>query len=272
MMRALWTGASGMKAQQTNVDTIANNIANVNTVGYKSQSTQFKSLLYQTLRSESTTANGEPKPTTAQVGLGARVASTNTDFTQGTMQATESPTALCITGEGFFRVRGEDGEDYYTRSGDFTWAIDINNNRVLATSKGQEVLDYNGNPIILPEGASGDSVSFGSDGAVAYKAADGTYVPTGQFVALYQFSNAKGLEKTGDSLFQQTDASGVAMAEENTPGLKRSVIAQGYLEASNVNVADEMVNLIVAQRAYELNSKAITTSDTMLEQANNLKR
>lgn len=108
MMRALWTGASGMKAQQTNVDTIANNLANVNTVGYKSQSTQFKSLLYQTLRTETTTANGENKPTTAQVGLGARVASTNTDYTQGTMQANASKTALCISGSGFFAVRGAD--------------------------------------------------------------------------------------------------------------------------------------------------------------------
>jgi flagellar basal-body rod protein FlgG len=107
MMRALWTGASGMKAQQTNVDTIANNIANVNTVGYKSQSTQFKTLLYQTLRTATTTANGEDKPTSAQVGLGTRVASTNTDFTQGTMQASSSPTALCVSaGDGFFAVRG----------------------------------------------------------------------------------------------------------------------------------------------------------------------
>ncbi len=272
MMRALWTGASGMKAQQTNVDTIANNIANVNTVGYKSQSTQFKSLLYQTLRSESTTANGNPKPTSAQVGLGARVASTNTDFTQGQMQANASATSLCITGDGFFQILGQDGQRYYTRSGDFTWAIDMNGNRVLATSKGQEVLDVNGNPIMLPEGAAGDTVSFGSDGALAYKGADGNYILTGQSVALYQFNNPKGLIKTGDSLFSATDASGVPLNEATTAGIKRSTIAQGYLEGSNVNVADEMVNLIVAQRAYELNSKAITTSDTMLEQANNLKR
>lgn len=272
MMRALWTGASGMKAQQVNVDTIANNIANVNTVGYKSQSTQFKSLLYQTLRTATTTANGEDKPTTAQVGLGTRVASTNTNFTQGTMQANESPTALCISGNGFFAVRGADEETYYTRSGDFTWAIDTNGERVLATSKGQEVLDTNGNPIYLPNGAAGDTVSFGTDGALAYKGADGNYILTGQTVALYQFSNPKGLEKNGDSMFEATAASGPALNEANTAGITRSVIAQGYLEASNVNVADEMVNLIVAQRAYELNSKAITTSDTMLEQANNLKR
>lgn len=272
MMRALWTGASGMKAQQTNVDTIANNIANVNTVGYKSQSTQFKSLLYQTLREKTTTANGNPKPTTAQVGLGTRVASTNTDFTQGTMQATESATALCITGDGFFNIRGADGEMYYTRSGDFTWSMDTNGNRVLTTSKGLEVLDTQGNPIYLPNGASGDTVSFGSDGALAYKAQDGTYILTGQSVGLYQFNNPKGLEKTGDSMFQQTAASGAALNETTAAGVRRSTIAQGFLEASNVDVADEMVNMIVAQRAYELNSKAITTSDTMLEQANNLKR
>ena len=272
MMRALYTAATGMLAEQTNVDTIANNLANVNTVGYKSQSTQFKSLLYQTLRTETTTANGENKPTTAQVGLGARVASTNTDYTQGTMQANASKTALCISGSGFFAVRGADNGTYYTRSGDFTWALDNMGNRVLATSKGQEVLDYQGNPIMLPDGASGDAVSFGTDGSVAYKAADGTYIPTGQQVALYQFNNPKGLEKTGDSLFEATQASGVPLSEIATAGVTRSTIAQGYLEASNVNVADEMVNLIVAQRAYEMNSKAITTSDTMLEQANNLKR
>ncbi len=272
MMRALWSGASGMKAQQVNVDTIANNLANVNTVGYKSQTTQFKSLLYQTLRTETTTANGETKPTTAQVGLGARVASTNTDFSQGTMQANSSKTALCVSGEGFFSIRGADGETYYTRNGDFTWALDDAGNRVLATSKGEEVLDYDGNPIMLPADASGDSVSFGTDGSVAYKGADGTYVPTGQTVALYQFNNPKGLEKEGDSKFAVTAASGGALSEATTAGLTSSTIAQGYLEASNVNVADEMVNLIVAQRAYEMNSKAITTSDTMLEQANNLKR
>lgn len=272
MMRALWTGASGMKAQQTNVDTIANNLANVNTVGYKSQSTQFKSLLYQTLRTETTTANGDPKPTTAQVGLGTRIASTNADFTQGTMTANSSTTALCITGDGFFSIRGADNQTYYTRSGDFTWALDANGARVLTTAKGQEVLDYNGNPITLPDGVGADSVSFGTDGSVAYKGNDGIYVQTGQQVALYQFNNTKGLEKAGDSLFEATAASGAALREDATAGLTPSTIAQGYLEASNVNVADEMVNLIIAQRAYEMNSKAITTSDTMLEQANNLKR
>ncbi len=272
MMRALWTGASGMKAQQTNVDTIANNISNVNTVGYKSQSTQFKSLLYQTIRTATTTANGAAKPTSAQVGLGTRVASTNSDFKQGAMQANNSPTALCISGDGFFAVRGADNELYYTRSGDFLWALDDNGNRVLADAEGNMVLDYDNNPIYLPDGASGDTVSFGTDGAVAYRQADGTYVQTGQRVALYQFNNKRGLVKTGQTRFQPSEASGAPISERDGAGITPSVISQGYLEASNVDVADEMVNLIVAQRAYELNSRAITTSDTMLEQANNLRR
>ncbi len=272
MMRALWTAASGMKAQQTNVDTIANNIANVNTVGYKSQSTQFKSLLYQTLSSPSTTANSETKPTNAQVGLGTRVASTNISFSQGAMTATDSNTALCISGDGFFAIQGADGETYYTRNGDFSWAIDTNGDRVLATSNGEYVLDSEGNHIVVPGDASADSVVFASDGTIAYRDDDGNYVYTGQTVGLYQFSNVNGLLLVGDNKYAATVTSGDPMNEATNDGLSKSTIAQGYLEASNVDVADEMVNLIIAQRAYELNSKAITTSDTMLEQANNLKR
>lgn len=272
MMRSLWTGASGMKAQQTNVDTIANNLANVNTMGYKSQSTQFKTLLYQTLQTETTTANGENKPTTAQVGLGTRVASINTSFTQGQQTATTNPVGLFISGNGFFQILGSDGEAYYTRNGDFGWSLDNNGNRMLSTNSGLAVLDRNGNTITVPAEVGVDSVSIGSDGAVAYRGADGNYIQTGQFVALYQFRNPNGLEKQAETLMAVTEASGAPMPEQLTPGITNSTIAQGFLEGSNVNVADEMVNLIVAQRAYEMNSKAITTSDTMLEQANNLKR
>ncbi len=261
-----------MKAQQTNVDTIANNISNVNTVGYKSQSAQFKSLLYQTLQTESTTANGDPKPTTAQVGLGTRIASTNTSFAQGAMTATDSATALCISGDGFFSVRDLDGTVKYTRNGDFTWSLANDGARVLTTAEGYYVLDDNGNRITLPEGASGDTVSFGTEGQLAYRGADGNYIQTGQSVGVFQFNNPKGLEKTGESMWAATESSGAPLNEANAAGITRSKINQGYLEASNVNVADEMVNLIVAQRAYELNSRAITTSDTMLEQANNLRR
>jgi len=272
MMRALWTGASGMKSNQTSVDTIANNIANVNTVAYKSQSTQFKTLLYQTLREETTSANGETKPTSAQVGLGTRVASINANYKQGPMTANDSLTALCITGEGFFAVRGQDNQTYYTRNGDFMWALDNGGQRVLTTSNGLQVLGQNNQPITLPANAGTDGVTFSVDGAVAYKNENGVTVPTGQTIALYQFQNPVGLEKMQQSLLAVTANSGQPRGEWNTQGLTRSTVNQGYLEGSNVNVADEMVNLIIAQRAYELNSKSITTSDTMLEQANNLKR
>lgn len=274
MMRSLWSAASGMKAQQTSVDTIANNIANVNTVGFKSQSTQFKSLLYQTLRTETTTANGEAKPTSAQVGLGTRVASLNASFTQGAQTDVESNSAFCINGQGFFQVKGFDGEtNYYTRNGDFTWAKSSTDGElVLSTSSGNTVMDREGETIKIPETAGSEAVVVGSDGAIAYRRPDGSIVSTGQYLALYQFPNPTGLQKVSSTMYAATDASGEMQAEWSVDGITQSTIAQGYLEGSNVNVADEMVNLIVSQRAYELNSKAITTTDTMLEQANNLKR
>ena len=126
MMRSLWTGASGMIAQQTNVDTIANNLSNVNTSGYKSEKTEFKSLLYQTLQTKTTSANGEEKPISAQVGLGTRVASNTSIFTQGSLIANESKSAFAIEGNGLFSVRGADGETYYTRNGNFSWVKDGN--------------------------------------------------------------------------------------------------------------------------------------------------
>ncbi|MBR5636062.1 MAG: flagellar hook-basal body protein [Pseudobutyrivibrio sp.] len=272
MVRSLWSGASGMKGQQIAVDTIANNLANVNTTGYKAQSAQFKTLLYQTLETASTNAQGETKPTSAQVGLGTRVASLNANFTQGAQLANDSKTAMCVIGEGFFAV--QDGEEtHYTRNGNFTWAIDANGDKVLTTAEGYKVLDQNGNPITLPRTAG--ELGFGvniDDGSVSYKDAAGNIIQTGQSIAIFQFTNRVGLNKIGENLFDESAASGEPISEWNTQGVIRSQIAQGYLEGSNVNVADEMVNLIVAQRAYEMNSKAITTSDTMLEQANNLKR
>ena len=273
MMRALYTAASGMKGQQTNVDTIANNISNVNTVGYKTQSTQFKSLLYQTLQSTSTTANGATKPTSAQVGLGTRVSSINSIFTQGEITPSDSNSAVAVSqGSGFFGVQDANGEMQYTRNGDFVWAVDADGRSVLTNSMGYYVMDSNNKKITLGKGIPTDTVSIGSDGSIAYKDNTGAYVDTGVDIGLWQFQNPTGLEKTANSLYRETEASGQAMNESTAQGITRSTIAQGYLEASNVDVATEMVNLIIAQRAYELNSKAITTSDTMLEQANNLKR
>ena len=273
MMRSLWSAASGMRSQQTAVDTIANNLANVNTTGFKTQNAQFKSLLYQTLQAETTTSNADPKPTSAQVGLGTRVAAINTAYTQGAQLANDNPMAMCINGSGFFAVTGFDGETYYTRDGDFGWALDADGTRVLTNPSGMHVQDIEGNPIELPEGAGADAVTVGKDGQVAYVNGDGETILTGQRIALYQFENPVGLEKASGNLLQESEASGAAINEATTNlNIIESTMAQGYLEGSNVNVADEMVNLIITQRAYELNSKAITTSDAMLETANNLRR
>lgn len=274
MVRSLWSAASGMKAQQTSVDVIANNIANVNTTGYKSQVAQFKTLLYQTLREEATTANGDPKPTSAQVGLGTRIASINSSFKTGAFLASENTNALAIAGDGFFGVTAN-GETLYTRAGDFNWSLTAGGQRILTTNEGFPVQDTTGAQITLPNGVSADAVTYGDHGEIGYRDAEGNQVLTGQIVGLWQFNNRTGLEKVGNTMFRETMASGEPIPEGGAGGaggLTPSTIVSGYLEGSNVNVADEMVNLIVAQRAYELNSKAITTSDSMLDTANQLKR
>lgn len=273
MVRSLWSAASGMKAQQTSVDVIANNIANVNTTGYRAQVAQFKTLLYQTLREEATTANGDPKPTSAQVGLGTRIASINSSFKTGAFLASENTNALAISGDGFFGITVGD-QTMYTRAGDFNWSLTAGGQRILTTNDGYPVQDTAGAQIVLPNGVSADAVMYGDDGSIGYRGADGKQVLTGQKVGLWQFNNRTGLEKVSNTMFRETMASGAPIPEAGAGagGLTPSAIVSGYLEGSNVNVADEMVNLIVAQRAYELNSKAITTSDSMLDTANQLKR
>ena len=165
MVRSLYTAATGMRAQQQNVDNISNNLANVNTVGYKQQKTEFKSLLYQTIQTRTTTANGEQKPIGAQVGLGTRVASNTAIYTQGTPTATESGSDFAISGEGFFQVKGIGNEVYYTRAGNFTWA-EGNNGVTLCTSDGYEVLDSTGKEIVLPKNVSSENVRVSTTGAL----------------------------------------------------------------------------------------------------------
>lgn len=271
MMRSLYTAATGMIAEQSNLDTIANNLANVNTTGYKTERTEFKSLLYQTLQTRTTTANGEEKPVGAQVGLGVRVASTTSMHTQGPLTASESPTDFALDGDGFFAIRGADGGTYYTRNGNFTWAIDAYGNTMLTDVEGYPVLDSEGGAIYVPNGVSAESMVFQQDGRIGYMTAEGVYVDLDQTFGIYQFSNPAGLNKISYSRLEQTVASGEAMLE-GTNGTTASKVCQYYLEGSNVSVADEMVNMIIAQRAYEMNSKAITTADEMLQTANNLKR
>ena len=271
MMRALWSAASGMIAQQTNVDTISNNLANVNTVGYKSESTEFKSLLYQNLQSRTTSANGEYKPVAAQVGLGARVASVTSHFTQGAMNASDSSTDFAISGDGLFAVQNEEGETVYTRNGNFYFST-ATEGMMLCTADGYPVLSTDGQPIVLSSDYNAANIKVSSEGDLMYPGEDGNLANIGVKIGLFQFANPSGLDKLGGNYLAETEASGVPMNEETDGVAKKSQLKQNYLEASNVQVATEMVNLITAQRAYELCSKAITTSDTMMEQANSLKR
>ena len=272
MMRALYTAATGMRAEQTNVDTIANNLSNVNTTGFKGQRTEFKSLLYQTIQTRSTSGNGDAKPVGAQVGLGTRVAATTSTYTQGSLTETDRPTDFAIEGDGFFAVRGTDGQTYYTRNGAFEWSQYGNGQTILADAQGNPVMDTAGNVIAIPQEVSSENMTFNEYGEIGYMTVGGEYVPMNQRMAVYQFNNPSGLEKLSGSLLGATANSGNPMLEATNANLTKSKVAHKFLEGSNVQVADEMVNLIVAQRAYELNSKAITTADSMLETANNLRR
>lgn len=273
MVRSLWSAASGMIAQQTNVDTIANNLANVNSAGYKAEVAEFKSLLYQTLQSETTSANGANKPISAQVGLGVRNSSITSVFGQGALIANSSDTAFAIEGKGFFAVRGEDGQTYYTRNGNFNFNTGNGTNIVLSTSNGLPVMDSQGRPIQLNTNQYVVSkITVDANGRLCYPDASNNPQPIGIQIGVFQFANPSGLEKTSDTLYKVTPASGNAQNEATAANLDKSKVRQGYLEQSGVQVVDEMVNMIVAQRAYEMNSKAITTSDEMMELANNLKR
>ncbi len=275
MVRSLWSAATGMIAQQNNVDTIANNLANVNTTGYKMEVNEFKSLLYQTIQTRTTTANGVNKPIGAQVGLGVRNASITSEFGQGSLLESENPTAVALSntqGTGFFGIQGEDGNTYYTRNGDFVFALNDNNSLSLTTSSGLRVLNTNGVPITVTGDHIADRIKIDTDGTLMYPDADGNLQSMNITIGVWQFQNPKGLDKIGDSLYSVTAASGVAMNEATNQNLVKSDIVQGYLEGSNVQIAEEMVNLIIAQRAYESNSKVITTTDDMMQLANQLKQ
>jgi len=273
MVRSLWSAASGMIAQQNNLDTIANNLANVNTTGYKAETAEFKSLLYQTMQTETTSANGENKPISAQVGLGVRNSSVTSIFTQGSLLASESSTALALEGKGFFSVRDVDGTTKYTRNGNFVFNTGGTNQLILSTTDGLPVLDTNGNQISIDTTKYvASKITIDSDGRLMYPDNTNNAQSINIQLGIYQFNNPSGLEKVNDTMYNPTAASGVAMSEIRNANLDKSRVVQGYLEGSSVQIVDEMVNMIVAQRAYEMNSKAITTSDTMMEIANNLKR
>lgn len=263
MMRALWSAASGMKGQQTNMDVISNNIANVNTYGGKKVRAEFQDLVYQTLRDAGADSGADSQyPTGMQIGLGTCVSATNRVFTQGSLQSTEGPTDIGIQGEGFFRITMPDGTTAYTRDGSFK----LDSNRRLVTTDGYPLADN----ITIDETAPSDSIVIAGDGQVSCTPAGGTQQNVGQ-ITLARFVNPSGLTAIGKNLFVVSEASGDAI--ESNPGEEGAgTLTQGKLEMSNVQIVEEMVNMIVSQRAYESNSKAIQTSDSMLEIANGLKR
>lgn len=262
MLRSLWTAASGMTAQQTNIDNIANNLANVNNIGFKKSRIHFEDLLYQEVRpAGGPTAAGINHPTGIQIGLGTKVVATEKIFVQGNFQQTGNQLDIAIEGDGFFQITMPDGTIGYTRNGSFK--IDSNGN--IVTAEG-----YLLEPAIsIPENAT--SIIVGQDGTVSVTIPGDTNPTELGAIELARFINPSGLKNIGRNLYQTTAASGEAVT--GAPGADGfGTLAQGVLEMSNVNVAEEMVNMITGQRAYELNSKAIQTSDEMLQVVNALKR
>lgn len=263
MIRALYSAASGMSAQQLNVDNIAHNLANANTTGFKMRRAQFQDLMYQTLVQPGASAGAQTTiPTGLQLGLGTRTVSNEILFSQGDFSMTNNPLDLVIQGKGFFQVRRPTGETAYTRSGGFHLDRDGN----IVTSDGEALEPQ----ITIPAEAQG--VTIGADGTVSYALPGQTATQVAGQIQIANFANPAGLNSIGKNLYMPTDSSGEAQI--GTPGGQEGMgaLLQGYVEQSNVSVVSEFINLIVAQRAYEANSKIVRAADEMYQQANNVTR
>ena len=262
MIRALFSSSSGMQAQQLNLDVIANNLANVNTTGFKRTRVDFQDLLYQTYRAPGTAgAQGSTIPTGIQVGHGARPVATQRLFSQGDFQQTDNPLDLVIEGDGFFQVTRPDGTTAFTRAG----AFKKDGTGKIVTSDG---FALSPNVTIPPDAKN---VTIGSDGTITVTLAGQSTAQQVGTLTIAQFVNPAGLLSVGRNMFTPTSASGTAVV--GTPGAQGlGTISQGFLELANVKVVDEMVAMITSQRAYEANSKAIQTADDMLSISNNLRR
>lgn len=254
-MKALWAAATGMESQQTQIDNIANNLANTNTTGFKESRVNFEDLFYQTVMSPGAYSSEYTQvPAGIQIGLGTRVSSIEKEFTQGDLQQTSNPLDMAISGQGFFQVQLPDGETAYTRDGTFQ-----------TNSQGQ-LVDANGYPLVpaitMPANAS--SVTISTNGTVSATVSGQTNPVQIGTITLANFINPAGLNSIGSNLYLQTSASGVPQIgtpDENGFG----TIQQGFLEMSNVNLVGEMVSMITAQNAYTIDSKAITTANQMLQ-------
>jgi len=262
MLRALYTAATGMQAQQVNIDTIANNIANVNTTGFKQGRAEFQDLLYQNIRPAGTASSSSTTyPVGLQLGLGTRPVATARIYSQGDFRQTGNPLDLVIEGKGFFQVQLPSGEVGYTRDGSFH----VNAEGTLTTVDGYPLEPQ----ITIPQDA--DSIVIGRDGTVSVTQPGQSAAQQVGTIQLANFQNPAGLNAVGGNLFLASTASGDATTGNPTESGLGS-INQGFLEQSNVSVVEEMVNMIVAQRAYEVNSRAMRVADDMLSQVNGLVR
>jgi flagellar basal-body rod protein FlgG len=263
MIRALYSAASGMTAQQLNVDNIANNLANASTVGYKQRVVQFQDLIYQTMVQPGAAAGQQTVvPTGMQLGLGTRTSGNDIVFSQGSFSQTENPLDVAIQGNGFFQVLQPNGSLAYTRAG--TFQLDKNGN--IVTASGDMIQPQ----ITIPPAAQ--SVVIASDGTVSYSMPNQAATQQAGQIQLANFQNPAGLNSLGNNLYAPTDASGDATL--GIPGGSEGMgsLMQGYTEQSNVSVVEEFINLIVAQRGYEANSKVVQAADNMYQQVNQLSR
>jgi len=262
MIRALYTAASGMNAQQANIDNVAHNLANVNTTGFKKSRVEFEDLVYQEIRTAGSAASASTEaPVGLEIGLGTRAVATARNFSAGNMQATGGKLDLAIEGDGFFQVALPNGTTGYTRAG----AFHLDAQGAIVTAEGYAVQPQ----ITIPPNAT--SVSISKDGIISATLAGQTATQQLGTLEIANFSNAGGLRPMGGNIFVPTTASGDP--ETGAPGTDaRGTVAQGFLEDSNVSVVEEMVNMIVGQRAYEANSRVVKAVDEMLGQVNNLVR
>jgi flagellar basal-body rod protein FlgG len=260
MLRALYSSAAGMQSQQVNLDVIANNLANVNTTGFKKSKAEFQDLLYQNTRTAgSETGAGNQLPTGVQIGHGSKLVATAKIFTTGELTQTQEQWDIAIKGDGFFEVQTPAGDKAYTRDGSFK----VGPSGQIMTSDG---LVVQSGFQALPPGTT--SVDVSNTGEVTYTGPNGKSTFR---LSLTRFANPAGLENMGHNLYKETSASG--SAETGSPGENGyGTTQQYYLELSNVKVVEEMVNMILAQRAYEINSKAVQASDEMMQLSNNLRR
>lgn len=259
MNQALWVAKTGLDAQQTRMTVVSNNLANVSTTGFKKGRASFEDLLYQTARQPGAqTSSQTQSPTGLMLGTGVRIVATDKNFTQGNFLQTGNPLDLAVQGRGFFQILQPDGTVGYTRDGSFQ----VNAQGQLVTSTGYAVQPG----ITIPSGAQ--SISIGADGTISAQIAGQTAPQQIGTLTLADFINPAGLQARGENLFIETAASGTP--QTGTPGLNGiGSLVQGSLESSNVNVVEEMVNMIETQRAYEMNSKAIRTTDEMLQYVSN---